>query len=38
VRTFKLSTDPAFATKLHDVVELWVDPPAHAIVPSIDEA
>ena len=25
VRTFKLSTDPAFAAKLHDVVGLYVD-------------
>ncbi len=37
VRTFKLSTDPAFATKLRDVVGLYVDPPAHAVVLSIDE-
>ena len=37
IRTFKLSTDPAFATKLRDVVGLYVDPPAHAIVLSIDE-
>ena len=37
VRTFKLSTDPAFAAKLKDVVGLYVDPPAHAIVLSIDE-
>src|SRR3954469_19311004 len=37
VRTFKLSTDPAFASKLRDVVGLYVDPPAHAIVLSIDE-
>jgi transposase len=37
VRTFKLSKDPAFATKLRDVVGLYVDPPAHAIVLSIDE-
>ena len=37
VRTFKLSTDPAFAAKLRDVVGLYVDPPAHAIVLSIDE-
>ena len=34
---FKLSTDPAFAAKLRDVVGLDVDPPAHAIVLSIDE-
>ena len=25
--SFKLSTDPAFAEKLHDVVGLYVDPP-----------
>jgi transposase len=37
VRTFKLSTDPAFASKLRDVVGLYVDPPAHAVVLSIDE-
>lgn len=36
-RTFKLSTDPAFVDKLHDVVGLYVDPPAHAVVLSIDE-
>ena len=36
-RTFKLSNDPAFAAKLRDVVGLYVDPPAHAIVLSIDE-
>ena len=37
VRTFKLSKDPAFAAKLRDVVGLYVDPPAHAIVLSVDE-
>ena len=37
VRTFKLSRDPAFASKLRDVVGLYIDPPAHAIVLSIDE-
>jgi transposase len=36
-RQFKLSSDPKFATKLHDVVGLYVDPPAHAIVLSVDE-
>ena len=36
VRQFKLSTDPAFATKLRDVVGLYVDPPAHAVVLSVD--
>jgi transposase len=37
VRTFKRSRDPAFAAKLVDVVGLYVDPPAHAVVLSIDE-
>jgi transposase len=36
-RQFKLSNDPDFVTKLHDVVGLYVDPPAHAIVLSVDE-
>lgn len=37
VRQFKLSNDPAFAAKLRDVVGLYVDPPAHAVVLSLDE-
>jgi len=37
VQTFKLSNDPNFAEKLKDVVGLYVDPPAHAVVLSIDE-
>jgi transposase len=37
VRQFKLSNDPKFVDKLRDVVGLDVDPPAHAIVLSIDE-
>ncbi len=36
-RSFKLSNDPAFAEKLHDIVGLYVAPPAHAVVLSIDE-
>lgn len=36
-RQFKLSNDPEFAEKLHDIVGLYVDPPAHAIVLSFDE-
>lgn len=36
-RQFKLSKDPAFAEKLHDVVGLYVAPPTHAVVLSIDE-
>src|SRR6187397_1020470 len=37
IRTFKLSNDPKFAEKLKDVVGLYVDPPAHAVVLSVDE-
>ena len=37
VRQFKLSNDPEFIDKLRDVVGLYVDPPAHAIVLSLDE-
>jgi transposase len=37
VRSFKISNDPSFAEKLKDVVGLYVDPPAHAVVLSIDE-
>jgi transposase len=37
VRQFKLSNDPDFVKKLRDVVGLYVDPPAHAIVLSVDE-
>jgi len=37
VRQFKLSTDPQFTAKLHDIVGLYIDPPAHAIVLSVDE-
>ena len=37
VKQFKLSNDPDFVEKLHDVVGLYVDPPAHAIVLSVDE-
>ncbi len=36
-RHFKLSNDPQFAAKLHDIVGLYVDPPTHAVVLSIDE-
>jgi len=37
VRQFKLSNDPKFAAKLRDVVGLYIDPPAHAVVLSVDE-
>ncbi len=36
-KTFKLSTDPAFVDKVHDVVGLYMDPPDRAIVLSVDE-
>lgn len=37
LRTFKLSNDPAFAEKLRDVVGLYLEPPRHAVVLSVDE-
>jgi transposase len=37
VEWFKLSTDLRFVDKLRDVVGLYVDQPAHAIVLSVDE-
>ena len=37
VSTFKLSNDPAFETKLVDVVGLYLDPPERAVVLSFDE-
>ena len=37
VRTFKLSKDPDFVAKLRDIVGLYLDPPAHAVVLSVDE-
>ena len=37
IRQFKLSRDPEFVEKLRDVVGLYVDPPAHAVVLSVDE-
>ena len=37
VRTFKRSNDPAFAAKVEDVVGLYINPPVHAVVVSIDE-
>ena len=36
-RQLELFNDPAFAQKVEDVVGLYVDPPEHAIVLSIDE-
>jgi transposase len=37
VKTFKLSTDPAFEEKLVDVVGLYLNPPENAIVLCMDE-
>src|SRR5215204_2059130 len=37
VPTFKLSTDPQFATKVQDVVGPYLNPPEHALVLSVDE-
>jgi transposase len=35
--TFKFSTDPQLEAKVRDVVGLYLDPPAHAIVLCVDE-
>src|SRR5688500_8105235 len=37
IRTFKLSNDPDFVAKLRDVVGLYLAPPDHALVLSVDE-
>ena len=37
VETFKFSTDPELEAKLRDVVGLYLDPPAGAVVVSVDE-
>jgi transposase-like protein len=37
VRTFKLSNDPHFIEKLEDIIVLYLNPPEHAIVLSVDE-
>ncbi len=37
VHTFKLSKDPKFVDKVLDIVGLYVDPPEHALVLSVDE-
>lgn len=37
VRTYKVSRDPAFAAKVRDVVGLYLHPPEHAVVLSVDE-
>jgi hypothetical protein len=33
----KLSNDPGFAKKLHEVIGLYISPPAHAVVLPVDE-
>jgi transposase len=35
--SFKISRDPEFAAKLEDVVGLYLNPPEHALVLSVDE-
>jgi len=37
VRSFKLSNDPDFISKLEDIVGLYLDPPEHALVLCCDE-
>lgn len=37
LKTFKLSNDPQFADKVVDVVGLYMQPPANAVVLSVDE-
>ena len=37
VKTFKVSRDPRFERKIRDVVGLYVNPPDHAVVQSVDE-
>ena len=37
VKSFKLSNDPRFGDKLQDVVSLYLNPPAGAVVISVDE-
>ncbi len=37
IRSFKLSNDPNFVEKVIDIVGLYLDPPEHALVFSVDE-
>lgn len=37
VRTYKVSRDPQFAAKVRDIVGLYLNPPEHAVVLSVDE-
>jgi len=36
-RTYKVSRDPAFVAKVQDVVGLYLNPPQHPVVLSVDE-
>ncbi len=36
-QTFKLSSDPLFVDKVRDIVGLYLSPPTHALVLSVDE-
>ena len=38
LRTFERSRDPDFAGKLDAIVGLYMAPPRHAVVPSVDES
>jgi transposase len=37
VRTYKVSRDPDFVAKVRDIVGLYLNPPEHAVVLSVDE-
>jgi transposase len=37
VRTYKVSRDPHFIAKVRDIVGLYLNPPEHAVVLSVDE-
>jgi hypothetical protein len=37
IRSFKRSREPDLAAKLEAIVGLYVEPPRHAVVPSVDE-
>ena len=37
LESFKLSNDPQFAEKLQDIIGLYLNPPEHALVLSLDE-
>jgi transposase len=38
IKGFKVSRDPAFVDKVRDVVGLYINPPDHAVVLSVDES